>query len=446
MLCEKARIVFPFYFFMEYMNTARLRCHFPNRKRLFLDIDYTEMFKTGEIKMSHDHDKRIVYADNAATTSVHPRVLARMLPLMGEVYGNPSSLHSKGREAKTYIDAAREKVAKALSCDAKEIYFTGCGSESDNWAIKGAVQNYLERNKTDKCHIVTTKIEHHAVLHTCKALEKKGIEVTYVDVDENATVNPDDVVAAIKENTALVAVMFANNEVGTIQPIKEITRRVKEINPKILVFTDAVQAVGHIPVDAHDLGVDMLAFSGHKFRAPKGVGGLYIKSGVVCKSLIEGGGQEKGKRGGTENMPGIVGMGEAIEIACEEMKDDNARLAVLRDDLIRRLLELPHSRLTGHPTKRLPGTASFTFEYIEGESLLLMLDMMGICASTGSACSSKSLEPSHVLLAMGLPHEIAHGSLRLTLSHETTKEDVDYIVECVTKVVNRLREISPLGR
>ena len=396
--------------------------------------------------MSHDHDKKIVYADNAATTSVHPRVLAEMLPLLGEVCGNPSSLHSKGREAKTYIDSAREKIAKVLGCEAKEIYFTGCGSESDNWAIKGAVQNYLERNKTDKCHIITSKIEHHAVMHTCKALEKKGIDVTYVGVDHNAVVNPDDVVKEIREDTALVCIMYANNEVGTIEPIKEITKRVKEINPKILVFTDAVQAVGHVPVNAHDLGVDMLAFSGHKFRAPKGVGGLYIKSGVVCKSLIEGVGQERGKRGGTENMPGIVGMAKALEIANDEMQDDNARLCVLRDDLISRLLALPKTRLTGHPTKRLPGTASFTFEYIEGESLLLMLDMMGICASTGSACSSKSLEPSHVLLAMGLPHEIAHGSLRLTLSHETKQEDVDYIVECVTKVVNRLREISPLGR
>lgn len=396
--------------------------------------------------MSHDHDKKFVYADNAATTSVHPRVLAEMLPLMGEVCGNPSSLHQKGREAKTYIDTARERVAKVLGCEAKEIYFTGCGSESDNWAIKGAVQNYLERNKTDKCHVVTSKIEHHAVLHTCKALEKKGIDVTYVGVDENAMINPDDVVSAIREDTALVCIMMANNEVGTIEPIKEITKRVKEVNHKIAVFTDAVQAVGHIPVDAYDLGVDMLAFSGHKFRAPKGVGGLYIKSGFVCKPLIEGGGQERGKRGGTENMPGIVGMGKALEIASEEMQDDNARLCVLRDDLISKLLALPNARLTGHPTKRLPGTASFTFEYIEGESLLLMLDMMGICASTGSACSSKSLEPSHVLLAMGLPHEIAHGSLRLTLSHETTQADVDYIVECVTKVVNRLREISPLGR
>lgn len=391
-------------------------------------------------------EKRFVYADNAATTGVHPVVLAKMMPLFGEVLGNPSSLHQKGREAKKYIDDAREKIGNVLGCDAKEIYFTGCGSESDNWAIKGAVKAYLDRHDVDTCHVITTKIEHHAVLHTCKALEKQGIKVTYLPVDENAMVNPDDVVKAIRDDTALVAVMYANNEVGTVEPIKEITKRVKEVNEKILVFTDAVQAVGHLPINVKDLGVDILAFSGHKFRAPKGVGGLYIKSGVIVKTLIEGGGQEKGKRGGTENMPGIVGMAEALVIANEEMQDDNARLAMLRDDLIRRLLEIPHSRLTGHPTKRLPGTASFTFEYIEGESLLLMLDMMGICASTGSACSSKSLEPSHVLLAMGLPHEIAHGSLRLTLSHETTQSDVDYIVECVKKVIERLREISPLGR
>ncbi len=396
--------------------------------------------------MSHEQQKRFVYADNAATTSVHPVVLAKMMPLFGEVLGNPSSLHQKGREAKKYIDDARSKIAGVLGCEAKEIYFTGCGSESDNWAIKGAVKAYLDRHEVETCHVITTKIEHHAVLHTCKALEKQGIKVTYLPVDENAMVNPDDVVKAIRDDTALVAIMYANNEVGTVEPIKEITKRVKEVNEKILVFTDAVQAVGHLPINVKELGVDALAFSGHKFRAPKGVGGLYIKSGVIIKTLIEGGGQEKGKRGGTENMPGIVGMAEALAIANEEMQDDNARLAMLRDDLIRRLLEIPHSRLTGHPTKRLPGTASFTFEYIEGESLLLMLDMMGICASTGSACSSKSLEPSHVLLAMGLPHEIAHGSLRLTLSHETTQADVDYMVESVKKVIERLREISPLGR
>ncbi len=396
--------------------------------------------------MSHE-EKRIIYADNAATTSVHPSVLAEMIPFLGEVYGNPSSLHQKGREAKKHIDSARERIANILNCDAKELYFTGCGTESDNWAIKGAVSAYLDRTKAEKAHIITTKIEHHAVLHTCKALEKLGVaEVTYLDVDDKAMVNPDDVVCAIKDNTCLVCVMMANNEVGTVEPIAEIAKKVRETGKKIVIFTDAVQAVGHIPVDVKKLDVDVLSFSGHKFRAPKGVGGLYIKSGVVLKTFMDGGGQEKNKRSGTESMPNIIGMAKALEIANEEMQDDNARLAMLRDDLIRRVLEIPNSRLTGHPTKRLPGTASFTFEYIEGESLLLMLDMAGICASTGSACSSKSLEPSHVLLAMGMPHEIAHGSLRISMSHETTQEDVDYMVEQITKVVTRLREISPLGR
>ena len=396
--------------------------------------------------MSHE-EKRIIYADNAATTSVHPAVLAEMIPFLGEVYGNPSSLHQKGREAKKHIDSARERIAKIINCDAKELYFTSCGTESDNWAIKGAVDAYLDRTKEAKAHIITTKIEHHAVLHTCKALEKKGLaEVTYLDVDDKAMVNPDDVVAAIKDNTCLVCVMMANNEVGTVEPIAEIAKKVRETGKKIVIFTDAVQAVGHIPVDVKKLDVDVLSFSGHKFRAPKGVGGLYIRSGVVIKTFMDGGGQEKNKRSGTESMPNIIGMAKALEIAEEEMQDDNARLAVLRDDLIRRVLELPNTKLTGHPTKRLPGTASFTFEYIEGESLLLMLDMAGICASTGSACSSKSLEPSHVLLAMGMPHEIAHGSLRISMSHETTQEDVDYMVEQITKVVTRLREISPLGR
>ncbi len=403
-----------------------------------------DKLKSGEKKMSQK--KRFVYADNAATTSVNPRVLAEMLPLLGEIYGNPSSLHSKGRQAKQYIDSAREKIAGLLGCTAKEIYFTGGGSEADNWAIKGAVRAYLERNKTSTTHIITTKIEHHAVLNTCKQLEKQGIEVTYLDVDENASVSADDVAKAIRDNTCLVTIMYANNEVGTIQPIKDIVKKVKEVNSKILVFTDAVQAVGHVPINVKDLDVDMLSFSGHKFRAPKGIGGLYIKSGVVVKTLLDGGAQERGKRGGTENVAAIVGMAKALEIADEEMKDDNARLAVMRDDLIRRVLEIPHSHLTGHPTKRLPGTASFTFDYIEGESMLLMLDMAGICVSTGSACSSKSLEPSHVLLAMGIPHEIAHGSLRVSLSHETTMEDIDYLVENITRVITRLREISPLGR
>ena len=373
--------------------------------------------------------KRFVYADNAATTCVHPEVLAKMLPLLGDVFGNPSSLHAKGRQAKEMIDEARLGMSKILGCESKELFFTGCGSESDNWAIKGAVESYIEKNGG-----------------TCKALEKKGVEVTWVGVDGDAVVNPDDIVAALRENTCLVAVMLANNEVGTIEPVAEIVKKVRQAGSKALIFTDAVQAVGHIPVNVKELGVDMLSFSGHKFRAPKGVGGLYIKSGTVIKNLIDGGGQERGKRSGTENMPGIVGMAAALEIADKEIKKDNLRLVSLRDQLINRVLALPHTRLTGHPTNRLPGTASFTFEYVEGESMLLMLDMAGICVSTGSACSSKSLEPSHVLLAMGLPHEIAHGSLRVSLSHETTQEDIDYLAENIIKVITRLREISPLGR
>ena len=394
-------------------------------------------------------EKRFVYADNAATTSVHPRVLAEMLPYLGEFYGNPSSLYSKGQQVFTLLEGARARIAAILGCEAREIYFTGCGSEGDNWAIKGAVDAYLQKNKVSTCHVITTKIEHHAVLNTCKALEKKGIAVTYLDVDHDGKVDPDDVIKNLRDDTCIVAVMYANNEIGTIEPIAEIGEKIKEYNEKnkkkVLFFTDAVQAVGHVPIDIKTLHADMLSLSGHKFRAPKGVGALYIKSGVIIKSLIDGGGQERGKRGGTENVASIMGLAKALEIASEEMKDDNARLAMLRDELIYRLTtEIPEAQLTGHPTKRLPGTASFVFKYIEGESLLLMLDAEGICASTGSACSSKSLEPSHVLLAIGLPHEIAHGSLRLTLSHETTKEDIDYIVEKVKYVVQTLRNFSPI--
>ena len=394
-------------------------------------------------------EKRFVYADNAATTSVHPRVLAEMLPYLGEFYGNPSSLYSKGQQVFTLLEGARARIAAILGCEAREIYFTGCGSEGDNWAIKGAVDAYLQKNKVSTCHVITTKIEHHAVLNTCKALEKKGIAVTYLDVDHDGKVNPEDVIKSLRDDTCIVAVMYANNEIGTIEPIAEIGEKIKEYNEKnkkkVPFFTDAVQAVGHVPIDIKTLHTDMLSLSGHKFRAPKGVGALYIKSGVVIKSLIDGGGQERGKRGGTENVASIMGLAKALEIASEEMKDDNARLAMLRDELIYRLTtEIPEAQLTGHPTKRLPGTASFVFKYIEGESLLLMLDAEGICASTGSACSSKSLEPSHVLLAIGLPHEIAHGSLRLTLSHETTKEDIDYIVEKVKYVVQTLRNFSPI--
>lgn len=388
-------------------------------------------------------EKRTVYADNAATTSVHPAVLAEMLPFLGEYYGNPSSLYEKGQTALVELDDARRRVAACLNADPKEICFTSCGSESDNWAIKGAVEAYLAKHKVTTCHVITTKIEHHAVLHTCEALEKRGITVTYLDVDEFGRVTPAQVVEALRDDTAIVSVMTANNEIGTVEPIADIAKALKDKN--VLFFTDAVQAVGHIPVDVKALGVDMLALSGHKFRAPKGIGALYIKKGVRIENLIDGGGQERGHRGGTENLPYIRGLAKALEIACEEMQDDNARLAMLRDELIWRIThEIPEALVTGHPTKRLPGTASFVFKYIEGESLLLLLDEAGICASTGSACSSKSLEPSHVLLSIGLPHEIAHGSLRLTLSHETTKEDVDYLVEKVKEVVARLRSFSPI--
>ena len=394
-------------------------------------------------------EKRFVYADNAATTSVHPRVLAEMLPYLGEFYGNPSSLYSKGQQVFTLLEGARARIAAILGCEAREIYFTGCGSEGDNWAIKGAVDAYLQKNKVSTCHVITTKIEHHAVLNTCKALEKKGIAVTYLDVDHDGKVNPEDVIKSLRDDTCIVAVMYANNEIGTIEPIAEIGEKIKEYNEKnkkkVLFFTDAVQAVGHVPIDIKTLHADMLSLSGHKFRAPKGVGALYIKSGVVIKSLIDGGGQERGKRGGTENVASIMGLAKALEIASEEMKDDNARLAMLRDELIYRLTtEIPEAQLTGHPTKRLPGTASFVFKYIEGESLLLMLDAEGICASTGSACSSKSLEPSHVLLAIGLPHEIAHGSLRLTLGYENTKEEMDMVVDNLKRIITNLRNMSPL--
>lgn len=391
-------------------------------------------------------EKRIIYADNAATTQVSKPVLEAMLPYLTGQYGNPSSIYALGRHAQRDIELARQQVAEALGCEPGEIFFTGCGTESDNWAIRSTAARLGAKGKR---HIVTSVFEHHAVLHTCAALEKEGFEVTYLPVSREGLLTAQQVADAIRSDTALVSIMYANNEIGTIEPIAEIGEKIKAYNEqnkkKVLFFTDAVQAIGHVPVDIKTLHADMLSLSGHKFRAPKGIGALYIKSGVVIKSLIDGGGQERGKRGGTENVASIMGLAKALEIASEEMKDDNARLAMLRDELIYRLTtEIPEAQLTGHPTKRLPGTASFVFKYIEGESLLLLLDAEGICASTGSACSSKSLEPSHVLLAIGLPHEIAHGSLRLTLSHETTKEDIDYIVEKVKYVVQTLRNFSPI--
>jgi cysteine desulfurase len=385
-------------------------------------------------------EDRFVYADNAATTPTSPEVLQAMMPYFGEGYGNPSSLHQKGREAKKAITESREKIASLLGAKPNEIYFTSSGSEADNWAIKGAAFASANRGK----HIISTKIEHHAVLHSLEALEKEGFEVTYLDVDSEGLVSPEEVAAAVRPDTILVEVMFANNEIGTIEPIKAITAAVKAKNPKTLVFTDAVQAIGSVPVNVSELGVDLLSLSGHKIHAPKGIGALYVKTGVRLKNLIDGGGQERGKRGGTENVAYIVGLAKALEVAVAGI-DECERVAKLRDRLIDSILtEIPYTRLNGSRKHRLPGNVNVSFEFIEGESLLLLLDMAGICASTGSACSSSSLEPSHVLLSIGVPVEQAHGSLRLTIGRETTDADVDYIIEKLPEIVQRLRDMSPL--
>ncbi len=381
---------------------------------------------------------KFVYADNAATTPVSREVVEAMTPAFESAWGNPSSLHAKGREAKALLDDARKRIANVLSCSEGELYFTSCGTESDNWAIKGAA--YRMRSK-GRNHIVTTKIEHHAVLHTCQALEKEGFEVTYVGVDADGIVNLDELRAAVTEKTALVSVMYANNEVGTIEPIEEITEIAH--SKGALMFTDAVQAVGNVNIDLSALKVDMLSLSGHKIHAPKGIGMLFIRKGVVINNLIDGGGQEKRKRGGTENLPYILGLAKALEVAAARIPELSA-VEKRRDKLISELEKIPYSKLNGHRTKRLPGNVNIGFEFIEGESMLLWLDIAGICASTGSACSSASLDPSHVLLAMGVPHEKAHGSLRLSISHETTDEDVDYIIETVPAIVEKLRNMSPL--
>ena len=381
---------------------------------------------------------RFVYADNAATTPVSREVIEAMNPCFECVWGNPSSLHSKGREAKDLLDDARERIAKVFNCLSSEIYFTSCGTEADNWAIKGAA---LRMRAKGRDHIVTSKIEHHAVLNTCEALEKEGFNVTYVDVDEFGVVKLDELRAAVTEKTALVAIMYANNEVGTIEPIEEICEIAHAKGA--LMFTDAVQAVGNVDIDLSRLKVDMLSLSGHKIHAPKGIGMLYIRRGVNIANLIDGGGQEKRKRGGTENLPYIVGLAKALEIAKDKMKD-LPRIAKMRDRLIEEITKIPYSKLNGHRTERLAGNVNIGFEFIEGESLLLWLDISGICASTGSACSSASLEASHVLLAMGVPHEKAHGSLRLSISHETTDEDIDYIIETLPGIVEKLRNMSPL--
>ena len=384
--------------------------------------------------MAND-SKRFVYADNAATTPVAPEVIKEMQPYFEECWGNPSSIYRKGLEAKRAINNARERIANILGCTAKEIFFTSCGSESDNWAIKGAAA--ISKKK----HIITTKIEHPAVLQTVAKLEKQGYRITRLDVDEYGVVRLDQLEAALDEDTALVAIMAANNEIGTLQPIKEAARLAHQAGA--LMFTDAVQAMGAMPIKVDELGVDLLSFSGHKLNAPKGIGGLYIRRGVRIDRFVDGGGQESGRRGGTENVPYIMALAKAMELSQEKMAD-NARLITLRDRLIAELTKIPYSRLNGHPTDRLPGNVNITFQYIEGEGMLLLLDQAGICVSTGSACSSASLEPSHVLVACGVPIEDAHGSLRISLGHQNTEEDVEYIIKTLPGIVQRLRDMSPI--
>ena len=383
--------------------------------------------------------KRIIYADNAATTAVSKPVLDAMLPFYTTCYGNPSSLYSVGRAAKQPLEEARERVARCIGAAPSEIFFTGCGSEADNWAIKGAAHAMAKKGKK---HIITTKFEHHAVLHTCAALEKEGFTVTYLDVHENGIVRPEELEAAITEDTGLVTVMYANNEIGTIQPIPEIGAICKAHG--VWFHTDAVQAAGNVPIDVKAQNIDMLSMSGHKFHGPKGIGVLYIRRGILIPNLLDGGAQERGRRAGTENVAGAVGLSIGLEHACATMEERNAKLVKMRDRLIDGLLKIDRSRCNGDRVRRLPGNVNMCFEGVEGESLLLMLDMKGVCASSGSACTSGSLDPSHVLLAIGLPHEVAHGSLRLSFSDENTEEDIDYILEVLPPIIERLRAMSPL--
>lgn len=383
--------------------------------------------------------KKMIYLDNAATTKTAPEVVEAMLPYFTEYFGNPSSVYGFAGNSKEAMTKARETIAQSLGAKSNEIYFTAGGSEADNWALKATAESYKAKGN----HIITTKIEHHAILHTAEWLEKNGFEVTYLNVDENGVVKLDELKAAIRPETILISVMFANNEIGTIQPIKEIGEIAKANG--ILFHTDAVQAYGQVPINVDESNIDMLSSSGHKLNGPKGIGFLYIRKGIKMRSFVHGGAQERKRRAGTENIPAIVGYGAAVERAMGTMKERTAKEAELRDYLIDRVLkEVPYTRLNGHRTNRLPNNANFSFQFIEGESLLIMLDMEGICGSSGSACTSGSLDPSHVLLAIGLPHEIAHGSLRLTLSDETTKEDIDFVVEKVKEIVARLRDMSPL--
>ncbi len=381
---------------------------------------------------------KTVYLDHAATTYVKPEVLEEMMPYFTQNFGNPSGFYSLSRETAIAVDKARLQVANGINADRSEIYFTGGGSEADNWAVKGVA--LANRNKGN--HIITTKIEHHAILHTCQYLEKHGFEVTYLDVDEEGFINLEQLKNAITDKTIIVSVMFANNEIGTIQDIKEIGRICKEKG--VYFHTDAVQAVGHVEIDVKDMNIDLLSMAGHKIYGPKGIGALYIRKGVKIDNLIHGGGQERARRAGTENVASIVGLGKAVELATNNIQEKAEKALVLRNYLIEELLKIPYTRLNGPINHRLPGNVNISFEFIEGESILLSLDFEGICASSGSACTSGSLDPSHVLLAIGLPHEKAHGSLRLTLGDETTKEEIDYTLSKIPPIIERLRKMSPL--
>lgn len=382
---------------------------------------------------------KLIYLDNAATTKTAPEVVQAMLPWFTENYGNPSSIYSLGTESKKAVSEAKDIIAGSLGAASNEIYFTAGGSEADNWALKAAAEAYASKGK----HIITSKIEHHAILHTCEYLEKKGCEITYVNVDENGIVKLDELEKAIRPDTILISIMFANNEIGTVQPIKEIGEIASRHN--VLFHTDAVQAYGQLPINVDECHIDMLSASGHKLNGPKGIGFLYIRKGIKIRSFIHGGQQERGRRAGTENVPGIVGMGAAAKRAFSILEEKRAKETELRDYLIEQIeKEIPYCRLNGDRNRRLPNNVNFSFRFMEGESLLIMLDMKGICASSGSACTSGSLDPSHVLLAIGLPHEIAHGSLRLTLNEENTKEEMDTTVAAIKEIVTKLRNMSPL--
>lgn len=390
-------------------------------------------------KWYENMEKKLIYMDNAATTPVKPEVLDAMLPYFTEKFGNPSSIYSISSENKKAITDAREVIAKTINTTPENIYFTAGGSESDNWALKATADAYASKGK----HIITTKIEHHAILHTCEYLETKGFEITYLDVDENGLVKLDELTAAIRPDTILISVMFANNEIGTIEPIAEIGKIAHEHG--VLFHTDAVQAYTQVPIDVEAMNIDMMSTSGHKINGPKGIGFLYIRKGVKIKSFIHGGAQERHRRAGTENVTGIIGLAKAAEIATANMKERTAEEIKVRDHLIERIeKEIPYAKLNGDRVKRLPNNVNFSFQFVEGESMLILLDSKGICASSGSACTSGSLDPSHVLLAIGLPHEIAHGSLRLTISDQITMEDADYVVDNLKEIVNHLREMSPL--